>query len=347
MGDFPKKRERTRTPAMNGMKEIAAALGISIGTVDRALHDRRGVSPLTRSRVLEEAKRLGYEPNLAARDLRLNHSLRISVNLPQGPFFDQIRQGVREGAGPVKSSVRLESRCYPSLSEGALEQFEDALASGVQGLIVPPGNPVVMNRLIRKANDARVAVVCVATDAPESGRLTAVMAHPYTCGSMAAELMTLAARDPGSAAVLTGECSNFNHSEKIRGFRATLSRTSSLLTFGPVLEAHDDAAMAKRLVEDLVSKERNLRALYISTANSISALQALEIAGLLHRMLVVTTDLFPQLMPYITNRKVLGSVYQNPKMQGISCTKSTLLVSSKEEAPFTPYRCDSRASACQ
>ncbi len=38
-----------------GIKEIAAAAGISIGTVDRALHNRAGVNPKTRSRILKIA----------------------------------------------------------------------------------------------------------------------------------------------------------------------------------------------------------------------------------------------------------------------------------------------------
>jgi LacI family transcriptional regulator len=53
-----------------GIKEIAAALGTSIGTVDRALHSRPGINSITRSRVLQMARAMGYRPNLAARYLK-------------------------------------------------------------------------------------------------------------------------------------------------------------------------------------------------------------------------------------------------------------------------------------
>jgi LacI family transcriptional regulator len=66
-----------------GIKEIARVLGVSIGTVDRALHGRPGVSPKTRSKVLRTAESLNYKPNLAARSLKLNRTLRIAVHLPQ------------------------------------------------------------------------------------------------------------------------------------------------------------------------------------------------------------------------------------------------------------------------
>ena len=80
MGRTGGSRSRKR-PA--GIREIAQALGVSIGTVDRALHDRRGIKPKTRTSVLELAKELGYCPNLAARLLSSRKHVRIGVNLPR------------------------------------------------------------------------------------------------------------------------------------------------------------------------------------------------------------------------------------------------------------------------
>ena len=47
------------TKASVGIKELAAILGISTGTVSRAVNNRPGVNPRTRIRVLEEARRSG------------------------------------------------------------------------------------------------------------------------------------------------------------------------------------------------------------------------------------------------------------------------------------------------
>jgi hypothetical protein len=41
-----------------GIKDIAKALGISIGTVDRAIHSRGGINPITKERVLKMAQTL-------------------------------------------------------------------------------------------------------------------------------------------------------------------------------------------------------------------------------------------------------------------------------------------------
>ena len=55
-----------------GIRDISAALSVSIGTVDRAMHGRSGISEKTKARVLQMAAELGYTPNLAAQTLRLN-----------------------------------------------------------------------------------------------------------------------------------------------------------------------------------------------------------------------------------------------------------------------------------
>src|SRR3974377_1948603 len=76
-----------------GIKEIAKALGVSIGTVDRALHGRAGINPITRAKVLKMAQTMGYRPNLAARFLKSQRQLMISVLLPTeiASFFDALR----------------------------------------------------------------------------------------------------------------------------------------------------------------------------------------------------------------------------------------------------------------
>ena len=56
---------------MRGIARLAKELGISTGTVSRALNGRAEVSESTRELVLATAKRLGYAPNQAARTLAL------------------------------------------------------------------------------------------------------------------------------------------------------------------------------------------------------------------------------------------------------------------------------------
>lgn len=61
------------------LKKIAELSGVSIRTVNRALKNQSGVKPELCSRILELAGHLGYTPNIAARNLRLQRSNCVGI----------------------------------------------------------------------------------------------------------------------------------------------------------------------------------------------------------------------------------------------------------------------------
>ena len=312
--------DRSQQPGSRpvGIKEIAQALDVSIGTVDRALHGRPGINPMTRAKVVKMAQTMGYRPNLAARFLKSRRQLRISVQLPTeiAPFFDALRDGIREAAAPFEPAVHIEFRSYPHLGEGDEEVFESALEQGVQAMIIAPGAPRVMKPLIRKAARRNIPVVCVATDAPGTERLTAVTACPYTNGAIVGELLGRFLPGPGTVAVVTGSLATEDHADKLEGFRSSLDLYGSKLEIERVIEAHDNEQVAYSETKRLLTGNPALRGVYVSTANSPPVLQAIEESGLGGRLAVVTTDLFPSLVPLIRSHRILATIHQRPLTQG-------------------------------
>lgn len=301
------------------IRTIAELLDVSIGTVDRALHNRGRISEETRARVLQTARDLGYKPNLAARQLRLNRHLRIAVNLPLtlASFFDRLRSGIDEGSMPFRPSMTVEFRSYErSDHDEPYTSVHDAIQEGVQGIILAPSNTQQTIELIEEAKLKGVAVICVATDVPESSRLTAVTAHPFSCGAMSAEVICDSTHRPGPVAVLVGNIENYNQSEKVRGFRKTLSDFSPNHSVGPVLESRDVPKLAYKLVREAFQQQKSISGLYVTTANSIPAIHALRDIGRLSDVAIVTTDLFPELIPFLRDNSVKATIYQCPETQG-------------------------------
>jgi LacI family transcriptional regulator len=301
-----------------GIKDIARALGISIGTVDRAIHGRVGINAITKERVLKMAQNLGYKPNLAARYLKAPRQVRVSVNLPAriGSFFDAVRAGIRDASSPFQAGVDLHFRTHPALGEGDEELFREALDDGSKGIIIAPGHPAQLKVWIRRAAQRRIPVVCVSTDAPSTERLTAVSADPFISGAIVGELLHLMVRDSGTVGVFTGDLSTIDHSEKLRGFKHSLGSLNGSLAVSGVIETHDDETTAYNQTRKLLASDRSLKAIYVSTANSITVIQALEELDPERRIAVVTTDLFPQLVPFLKSGRVLATIYQRPETQG-------------------------------
>lgn len=302
------------------LRDIAKALGTSIGSVHRALHDNPGVSPLTKDRVLQMARTLGYRPNIAARYLSSKKNLRISVNTLQGTtsFWDEVRTGIREAAGSILlENVEIEFRTYPRLGEGEEEAFEAAIRNQVDGIITFPSRPQVLRSWIRRASRARIPVVCVATDAPGSGRLGIVAIDTLASGSIAADLMGrfLGPRE-GSIAITVFDMAITEHAEKYAAFESTLKTFYPNLHLLKPIEDHDVEAEGYNKCRRLFERCPNLAGVYVTTEASIPVLKAARDAKLLERLTIITTDLFPDLVPQIRSGAVAATIYQRPRAQG-------------------------------
>ncbi|HME34652.1 MAG TPA: LacI family DNA-binding transcriptional regulator [Candidatus Sulfotelmatobacter sp.] len=302
------------------LRDIAQALGTSIGSVHRALHDNPGVSPATKARVLQMAKTLGYRPNLAARYLSSKKTLRISVNTLQGTtsFWDEVRAGIREEAASILlENVEIEFRNYPRLEEGDEEAFAAAIRENVDGIIIFPSRPEVLRPWMQRASHARIPVVCVATDAPGSGRLGIVSIDTFASGSIAADLMGrfLGPRE-GSVAITVFDMAITEHAEKYATFENTLRSFYPRLRALKPIEDHDVEAEAYRKCRDLFEKCPDLCGVYVTTEASIPVLNAARDAKVLERLTIITTDLFPDLVPQIRSGAVAATIYQRPRAQG-------------------------------
>jgi LacI family transcriptional regulator len=302
------------------LRDIAKAVGTSIGSVHRALHDNPGVSPTTKTRVLQMARTLGYRPNLAARYLSSKKTLRISVNTLKGTtsFWDEVRAGIREEAASILlENVEIEFRTFPRLGEGEEAAFEAALRDQVDGIITFPSRPQVLRSWIRRAFRAQIPVVCVATDAPQSGRLGIVAVDTLASGSIAADLMGrfLGGRE-GSIAITVFDMAITEHAEKCAAFENTLRSFYPNLRLLKPIEDHDVEAEAYSKCRKLFEKCSDLLGVYVTTEASIPVLNAARDANLLERLTIITTDLFPDLVPHIRSGVVAATIYQRPRAQG-------------------------------
>src|SRR5215831_16819855 len=89
--------------------EVAKKAGVSTATVSRVLSQPDVVSPATRKMVLQAVGYLGYEPNVAAKNLRTLRTGKLLVTVPDisNPFFSLILRGIEDAAQREGYSVLL------------------------------------------------------------------------------------------------------------------------------------------------------------------------------------------------------------------------------------------------
>ncbi len=100
------------------IKDIAKEAGVSVGTVDRVLHNRGEVKASTKEKILKIADRLNYKPNIAAKVLKSSTSYKIAVLLPLPEGDNQYWS-----KHPIGIDNSLES-VYPFTVHSRFFQFE-------------------------------------------------------------------------------------------------------------------------------------------------------------------------------------------------------------------------------
>ena len=97
-----------RLPRKPTISDVARWAGISTATVSRTLATPEKVTARTRAIVLEAVRKIGYVPNLAARNLRTNKTRTILAVLPDfsNVFFSR-SFGLRARTNRKASAIRF------------------------------------------------------------------------------------------------------------------------------------------------------------------------------------------------------------------------------------------------
>jgi LacI family transcriptional regulator len=119
------------------LKDLAAATGVHVSTVSRALNANLSDS-LTEevvARVRQAADRLGYKPNHSAFSLRTNRTMTVGVLIPDiaNMIFPPIVRGIESVLEPLGyASLIVNTDNQPPREQALLEQL---VARGVDGII--------------------------------------------------------------------------------------------------------------------------------------------------------------------------------------------------------------------
>jgi LacI family transcriptional regulator len=123
------------------VKDVAAAAGVSLGTVSNVLNRPDRVRAATRERVERAMAELGFVRHEGARQLRAGTSRALAYVLLDGrnPFFTDVAQGIEEAAMADELSLFIcNSAGLESRERAHLEHLQQ---QRVQGILITPTEP--------------------------------------------------------------------------------------------------------------------------------------------------------------------------------------------------------------
>lgn len=131
------------------IKHIADALGLAHTTVSRALNDHPQISPETKLKVRETAKKLGYVANSGARQMRSGSSSLVGLIVPdvQNEFFNAVARSLANQCARSGYQLTLGiSEDDPSRENQHVRSLMEGRAQGI--LIAPCGSSSSATQLL-------------------------------------------------------------------------------------------------------------------------------------------------------------------------------------------------------
>lgn len=123
---------------MVSMKDVAAACGVSVATVSKALSNHRDIGENTKQQIRATAEKMGYHPNQSARYLKTNKSYNLGVFFEDAAgsglthdFFSGILQGFKKMAETKGYDVT-----FLNNTSSAMSYVERARYRGFDGVAI-------------------------------------------------------------------------------------------------------------------------------------------------------------------------------------------------------------------
>ncbi len=326
-----------------GIKDIAEATHVSVGTVHRALNGKDGVGESTRQLILEKAKEMGYQPNINASFLK-RKPLRIAGAFPAYTDRNQyyysyawkgFRQCIEEFADynievievPYYTTQGVGSQ--RSELQNLWEEYRDLDGLVTIGHMSRQDAPV-----LKKFTDNNIAVALACDDMPGYSRLCCVQADYVMTGSMVAEL--LSAQIPADSQVLicAGDVDVQSHYQIVQGFDRYVEENGLNWELVKVFGKDDETEQIYEKVLHHFQQLPRLKAAYsVNARNSLVLCQAARKLGRTGDMRVVTSDLFPENIANLKDGSCCNISYKNPRQQAYLATKILLEYLMKHQKP--------------
>lgn len=314
-------------------KQIADHLGISVMTVQRAIHGSGYVSEELRRKILEYMQRTNYRPHRAARSLvKGNHnSIALFSTSEPKSFWSDVERGVQMVAdeiGYFGFDVAY-SRIPSSDSQAYLRAINKALKNGADSIALVNNSEFDMQRIFDRLERTGVPYITMNIDAPDSDRLCFVGPDYHREGRIVAHHLHQVMGNRGHLIVVTGP--EYETIPKVRGSEIEIQRVQGVRDYCSEVGGYDSQVLIwdhDDSVEAVATKLNRLRTKLGDRPCGvyIPHIEPEETGRLFGRLPpesgpVVLSYFSEETVKLLRSGRVSAVVYQDPVLQGYLATR--------------------------
>lgn len=215
------------------LNEIARMASVSVGTVDRVVHDRGRVSEETKKRVQKLINELNYKPNVIARNLSLKRTYTFGVLMPRpdqdGRYWELPANGIEKAIDEIKMyKVKVCYLFYDKYSEASFQDVCLQVESTIEkydGLVIAPVRSQASEQFVEEL-PKNLPFVFIDSYIRCSSCLSYIGQESYQSGQLAAKLMRLKVSS-GDVATMRVLPVDYHIDDRVKGFCDSIRKSDA------------------------------------------------------------------------------------------------------------------------
>lgn len=332
------------------LKDVARLSGVSIGTVDRVLHNRGKVSEENKKAVEEAAKALHYMPSQIARALvkqKLNLSIGISLLKADNSFWNESISGIKK----VKNDVLLSGinvfvdQLEEVSKEAQIASIQRLLAKNVNAILLTPVETAT--EWIDNIVPENVPVVTVIDDLISDRKIFHIGPDDYAMGKAIAKLGLLYAKEEISIAIIAPNARVCGTKQRISGFKYMLEKNDKLDALQEIYEVFGETEKSSyqetyNVTEQILREHPEVNTIYVTNGATQWVGAAVKAARLSRKVFVFGHECTSLTESLIKSGYITATIYQRPELQwmtAIDVMKNYLLEGIKPRESSQSAEC--------
>jgi len=296
---------------------------VSIGTVDRVLHNRGEVAESTKKRILEIIKDLDYQPNILASTLASKKSAVFATLLPNPPspheYWYKPVVGIKKRVSELSqygikvipfTFSQTDPKSFISASDKVLELLPD-------GVVFAPFFKKESLSFIKKMKEFSIPFVFIDSEIKNAGQLGYIGQNSYQSGLVSGKLLDQILRK-GNILVIhfAREMDNQNHLvQREKGFYDWFENNSidNHKIFTTEVPDTNDREWMERIYQIIINKD--IKGIFVTNSKVFFTGRLIE-KYQLQFMKVIGHDLLKENVEFLKKGLVHFLICQRPEEQG-------------------------------
>jgi LacI family transcriptional regulator len=304
-----------------GIKDIAAKAGVSIGTVDRVLHNRGEVKASTYEKVMAIVEELEYTPNLIAKSLARKKSTQIAIVIPNpnnnNPYWQKPVERIKQAKKELLNyNVEIIYEFYDASNEKSFEEVLSEVYDYVpDGVVVNPIFKETSLKYITKFDNKNIPYVFIDIDIDNVNKLGFFGQNAKQSGRVAANAMSLSTKENSTYLIIkqsNRRIFSTHIEDRIKGFSQYFENSKS-----KIITIEIDLSNENEPYESLSKifvKLGHVDGVFIPNSRSYKLADFLELTNK-NSYIVIGYDLIEQNIKHLEKENITYLINQKPEEQ--------------------------------